>query len=462
MTNLPRLSLSDRGWLILAALLVTAAAFLSNDPTGLVECVMSLSLVEMHASGEWLIPTVGGVAWSDASPLVQWMAGLFLPLTRDPILALRASGLLGLILASQFTAELAAQCGGRRCGVLAGVILVTTFGLAGDIVAGGHLLWLTAASTAVLRLLAGIESEFRHSQARSPRSVPCETLTSARSGRMLALFLLVGVISIAAEVASLMAVILIPVCGWLLLRRSDAKKKYLWAWGGIGFIVMAATWPTVVSIRTGGGHYLQQWFQPESTGEWSPLKQSMELLECTLPWGLLIPLGMWVTRHEALGDGDSRERLIWSHSLLCPLAVLILRPQHTQDALASAGAWSILAALGLESLIDSVTMRLNFADRDGVRHGTRCAAAGTACMMAAVLVQSEGATRTDTRTQDVVTAVQRVDPHESSTVSITRWRTRNEHPDVQVEYASGKSSRIALRPWDPVLQIAAESARTVH
>ena len=99
---------------MLAALFVTAGAFFSHHPSGLAEAVMGLSLIEMRMSGEWLIPTLGGAAWSDASPLMQWMAGLLLPLTGDPIPALRASAVIGLILASLLTADLAAQCGGRR------------------------------------------------------------------------------------------------------------------------------------------------------------------------------------------------------------------------------------------------------------------------------------------------------------------------------------------------------------
>jgi 4-amino-4-deoxy-L-arabinose transferase-like glycosyltransferase len=457
MTNLPRLSLKDRGWLILAALLVTAGAFFSHHASGLAEAVMGLSLSEMSTSGDWLVPTLGGAAWSDASPLMQWMAGLLLPLTGDPILALRASGLIGLILASLFTADLAAQCGGRRCGVLAGVVLLTTFGLAGDLVAGGHLIWLTAAATAVLRLLAGIESESRHSAARAVRPVSYESLFSARSGQVLALFLLAGVVSIAADVTSLVAVMFVPIGSWLLLRRREAARKYIWLWGSLGFAAVAVAWPLAVSVRTNGTQYVWQWLEFSALTGWSPMEQTVELLKCTLPWGLLIPVGLWATRHEALGDVNSRERLIWSQALFCPIAVLIIRPQHMHDCLAAAGAWSVLAAIGLEWLINSVTLRLNLVDSDKVKAGARYAATGVSAMMAAVLVQSESRARCDVSVRDIASQVRDVS-QDGAIVSISE-ATVPRGNRVLVTVRSTTSGESDVASWDYAnrpTQLAAE------
>ena len=457
MTNLPRLSHGDRGWLILAALIVTMGAFFSHHPSGLTEAAMGMSLSEMNTSDDWLVPTLGGTAWSDASPLMQWMAGLLLPLTGDPIPALRASGLIGLILASLFTADLAAQCGGRRCGLLAGVVLLTTFGLAGDIVAGGHLIWLTAAATAVLRLLAGIESESRHCTARAVRPVSCESLFSARSGQMLGLFLLAGVASIAADVTSLAAVMFVPIGCWLLLRRRAAAKKYIWLWGSVGFAVVAVAWPLAVSVRTDGTQFVWQWLHLSAVTGWSPIEQAVELLECTLPWGLLIPVGLWATRHEALGDLNSRERLIWSQALFCPLAVLIIRPQHMGNCLAAAGAWSVLAAIGLERLIDSVTLRLNLVDGDKVKAGARYAATGVAAMLAAVLVQSEGRTRCDVSVRDIASRVRDV-ALDGAIVSVSEVAApRGNRVLVTVKSTTSGDSNVASWDYtDRPAQLAAE------
>ncbi len=458
MTNLPRLSHGDRGWLTLAALLVTAGAFFAHHPSQLAEAVMGSSLSEMSTSGEWLVPTLGGAAWSDASPLMQWMAGLLLPLTGDPILALRASGLIGLILASLFTADLAAQCGGRRCGLLAGVILLTTFGLAGDIVAGGHLIWLTASTTAVVRLLAGVESESRHSTARAVRSASHESLFSGRSRQMLALFLLAGVVSIAANVTSVVAVMFVPIGCWLLLRRREEAKKYIWLWGSIGFVVVAVAWPVAVSVRTDGTRYAWQWLHLGAVTGWSPMEQAVELLECTLPWGLLIPVGLWATRHEALGDVNSRERLIWSQALFCPAAVLIIRPQHTTDCLAAAGAWSVLAAVGLEWLINSVTLRLNLVDGDRVKAGARYASTGIAAMMAAVLVQSESGTRCEVSVRDIASRIRDVS-HDGAIVSVSEGaEQRGNRVLVTVSLATPGDTNVVT--WDHIdrpTQLAAES-----
>jgi 4-amino-4-deoxy-L-arabinose transferase-like glycosyltransferase len=457
MTNLPRLSRGDRRWLMLAALFVTAGAFFSHHPSGLAEAVMGLSLIEMRMSGEWLIPTLGGAAWSDASPLMQWMAGLLLPLTGDPIPALRASAVIGLILASLLTADLAAQCGGRRCGLLAGVVLLTTFGLAGDVVAGGHLIWLTAAVTAVVRLLAGIESEARHSTARAFRPVNYESLFSTRNGQMLSLFLLAGVVSIAADVTSLVAVMFVPIGCWLLSRRREAAKKYIWLWGSLGFAVVAVAWPLAVSVRTAGTQYVWQWLQLSAVTGWSPMEQAIALLECTLPWGVLVPVGLWATRHEALGDVNSRERLIWSLALCCPVAVLIIRPQHMDDCLAAAGAWSVLAAVGLEWLINSVTQRLNLVDGDRVKAGARYGATGVAAMMAAVLVQFEGDTRCDVSVRDIALRVRDV-ALGGAIVSISETKVpRGNRVLVTVRSATPGDSDVASWDYtDRPTQLAAE------
>ena len=457
MTNLPRLTHSDRGWLVLAALAVTAAALVGHDPAGLSEALLSQSLAEASESGDWLIPTIGGVAWSDASPLVQWIARPILALTGgDPVLALRVTALLGLVFAGVFTAELAALCGGRRLGLLAGGILLTTFGLTGDVVSGGHLVWLTASTTAVLRLLVAIESESRHSFSRSDATIQHHGPLTTRGWLIVGLFMLLAAVVLGTEPLSMIAVLFVPLTGWLALRGLSAARKYLWVWGLLGILSTAALWLVAVNSQSSGVTYLWQRLDLSSLADWSFQTQVIDALTCTLPWGLLIPVGFWMARHEAFGDADSRERLICSYAVLCPLGVLFLRPQHTAECVAAAGSWSVLAAMGLDAFISQVTLRLNLADARPLRTGLRRAAVGTALMMAAVQVQSNASVKS---TADVheITALVRRHLSSSDVVSLTE---SIERPDghIQISRQSGPADRTVLTfPLRPdTVRIAAD------
>lgn len=456
MTNLPRLTSSDRGWLVLAALAVTATALVSHDPAGVVEGLTSQSLSEASESGSWLIPTIGGVAWSDASPLVLWIARPIMSVTGNPVLALRVTALLGLIFAAVFTAELAALCGGRRLGLLAGGILLTTVGLAGDIVAGGHLIWLAACTTAVLRLLVAVESESRHSFSRAVLPVERHGPLSTRGYLILGLFMLLTSVTLGTELLSMLAVVVLPLAGWLALRGMAAARKYLWVWGLLAITGVTAAWLAMINSQSAGTIYLWQRLDLQSFGEWSLHTQLVDALKCTLPWGLLIPVGLWMSRHEALGDPNSRERLICTHALLCPLGVLILRPQHTGECLAATGTWSVLAAIGLDAFIGQVTMRLNLADARPLRTGLRRAAVSTALMMAAVQVQSDASVEPTIDVNEVTALVRR---HLSDTDVISLAElTESPEGHIQVSRQSGPSDRtvLTLRLRPNTVRIAAE------
>ena len=457
MTNPPRLTHADRGWLVLAALVVTAAAFFSQSPSGLTEALSGQSLTEMSDSGEWLVPTVGGAAWSEASPLVQWIAGMLLPLTGDnPILAIRLSGLLGLVLASLFAADLGAQCGGRQLGLFAGGILSTTFGLTGDIVAGGHLIWLAASGTAVLRLLTVIESESRHTVSRAALPYRRHSPFSARSHQFLSLFLVVTCVTIGTDLLSVIAMLFVPLAGWLAFRGLAAARKYVWAWGLLSAVGLIAGWLIALNGHAAGAEFLWQRLQSGAAANWSLQSQLIETLSFTLPWGLLIPIGLWVTRHEALGDANSRERLICSYALLCPIAVLVLRPQHTGDCLAAAGAWSVLAAIGLDAFIRQVTLRLNLVDARPLRTGLRRAAVGTAAMMAAVQVQSDASIECNVNVREIAAQI-RGNASADAVVSFSRDRKSHDQLTIALRSAARQEATI-LQPRNNDVRIAAEAS----
>jgi hypothetical protein len=68
------------------------------------------------------------------------------------------------------------------------------------------------------------------------------------------------------------------------------------------------------------------------------------------PWGLLIPVGLYATRHEAMGRTQSPERLVWLFGLLSPLILLGTSPDRLPLCAVGQGAWACLAVLGLKHL----------------------------------------------------------------------------------------------------------------
>lgn len=343
----------DRLLLIFAAVLVCLPPILIEHGAGIREAVHAQSLREMIHTGNWLVPTIGGLPWLESPPLTQWLAYVAAKAfgISDLLNAVRLAGLLPLVLATLWTASFAASCSGRRTGILAGFALLTTLGVAENVWHGGNVIWLIAAGSGFMKLLASLE---RRLHAGSLWPGPSNASGRARAIGIVStmfVFVLLGLATMIAGPTAAFVAILLPASGHVLLRRGlSLKLSNPWVAGWILTAVIAAAWPIATSslFANTPGTSLHT-FRSHPDAQHS-LSQLWRLAQMSFPWLPLVILGQWSIRHDAFAGNYSRERLLACWSISIPLAVLLLVPSNMSLALAAAGAWSVSAAIGVERL----------------------------------------------------------------------------------------------------------------
>ncbi|MDA0285358.1 MAG: hypothetical protein O3B86_18570, partial [Planctomycetota bacterium] len=348
-----RLRFKDRIFLSVAALLICVPTLLIDHGAGVREAAFAQSLREMSENGNWLLPTVGGLPWLTTLPVAQWfalgMASLFG--VSNTLLAIRLAGIVPALLASHWTASFAATCSGRRPGILAGFALLTTLGVAENVWNGGNIIWLVAAGSGFMSLLARLEDRANTQRYASARAVVSDSLRATGVPRVLGVFVLLGLTTtIAGPIAASVAII-VPAAGHVLWRRETRLRlNNPWFFGWMVTAAIACAWPVVTMLHVADSSGF--WFAGVLAGIASrqPTLQLWELLQISLPWIPLAILGQWSLRHDAFAGGYSRERLLACWSISIPVAVFVLTPSNMDLALAAAGAWSVSAAIGVERL----------------------------------------------------------------------------------------------------------------
>ncbi len=351
----------DRLLLIFAVVVVCIPPIMISHDAGTSEAVFALSLREMMATGNWLIPTVGGLPWTESSPLTQWVALLAAKTfgISNVVTAVRFAGLIPLLLATLWTASFAASCAGRRTGVIAGFVLLTTMGIAENVWHGGKVIWLIAASCGFMNLLAGLEIRLHEKKLMSGLVNAATTTKGASTANVLFAFALLGMVTLIAGPVAALVTVFLPAAGHVLFRQRQAiKLSNPWVSGWLLTAIVAAAWPIVASTIVGDspGTWLSE-FHGRSYSH-SSGNQLWQLVQMSLPWLPLIILGQWSIRHDAFAGNHSRERLIACWSIVVPASVLLLTPSKMSFALAGAGAWSVSAAIGLEWLARRVFKEL--------------------------------------------------------------------------------------------------------
>jgi 4-amino-4-deoxy-L-arabinose transferase-like glycosyltransferase len=343
----------DRLLLIFAAVLVCLPPILIEHGAGIREAAHAQSLREMIHAGNWLVPTVGGLPWLESPPLTQWLAYIAAKAfgVSNVLTAGRLAGLLPLVLATLWTASFAASCSGRRSGILAGFALLTTLGVAENVWHGGNVIWLVAAGSGFMKLLAGLESRLPAGSilpGQPNASVEART-TSIVS--VMFVFTLLGLATMIAGPIAAFVTIFIPAAGHVLLRRGlSLKLSNPWVAGWILTAAIAAAWPVATSSLFANTSSTSFNTIGSRTGAQYSLSHFWQLAQMSLPWLPLVILGQWSIRHDAFAGNYSRERLLACWSISVPVAVLLVTPSNMSLALASAGAWSVSAAIGVERL----------------------------------------------------------------------------------------------------------------
>tara|TARA_R110002072_G_scaffold299632_1_gene475491 strand:+ start:68073 stop:69602 length:1530 start_codon:yes stop_codon:yes gene_type:complete len=351
----------DRLLLLFATVLVFVPTLVVDHGVGIREATHALSLREMSNSGSWLVPTIGGLPSLESPPLTLWLAYLAAKTfgLSNLLTAVRFTGLLPLVLATLWTASFAASCSGRRTGILAGFVLLTTLGVAENVWHGGNVVWLIAAGSGFMKLLSRLESRLQSRGLLPDQSNAVVGAGATSVAGVMFVFVLLGLATmIAGPIAALVA-IFVPAAGHVLLRRDlSLKLSNPWVVGWGLTAAIAAVWPVAASrlIADSSG----TWFGSlrNLTDTQLLLEPLWQLVQLSLPWLPLAIFGQWCTRHDAFAGNYSRERLLACWSISVPIAVFLLTPSRMEFALAAAGAWSISAAIGVERLVGRVFKEL--------------------------------------------------------------------------------------------------------
>ena len=343
----------DRLLLLLATVLVFIPTIVVDHGASVREAAHALSLREMMKSGSWLVPTISGLPSLESSPLTQWLAYLAAKTfgLSNVLTAVRFAGLLPLLLATLWTASFAASSSGRRTGILAGFVLLTTLGVAENVWHGGNVVWLVAAGSGFMKLLSRLESRLQSRGLLPDQSNAVSRAGTTSIASVMTVFVLLGLATMIAGPLAAFVTIFIPAAGHVVLRRDlSLKLSNPWVVGWVLTAAIAVAWPFATSGLVAGSP--GTWF-----GSLRRLADTQHLLEhfwqlaqLTLPWLPLAIFGQWSIRHDAFAGYYSRERLLACWSISVPVAVFLLTPSRMDFAIAAAGAWSVSAAIGAERL----------------------------------------------------------------------------------------------------------------
>ena len=112
--------------LIAFGLVVIATGIGFRDPWPADEPRFALIVRDMAASGQWLVPTVGGDLYADKPPLFFWIVGAFFVATGSMRFALLLPGLLAGLGSAVLVYDLARRLWDRTTGLMAGLALLAT------------------------------------------------------------------------------------------------------------------------------------------------------------------------------------------------------------------------------------------------------------------------------------------------------------------------------------------------
>ena len=309
-------------------------------------------------AGRGLNTTTDDAADSD---IPHWLAGLAALLSDAgaEALALRSLAVCVGLATVLISGVLAARWFGRRTGLLAGLIAATSAGLSGSVWHSGVAIWLSAAVLTTIYWFSEIELPRENSEHRGP------TLRWLPRGKSLSIAGLVSWLGFTAVLigpAEVGIVIVLPLGVYLLRQRREATLEILRSPGWLvtaGLFVAAVSsghlpgWPSEVTV-TRLADSASLWAAGLADGA-SRLDRLAELGRAVMPWGVLVPFGLWLTRHEALAVRHSRERLLLCVTLTAPLVSVLLFPAWPKLIPAVCSLWSLPAAVALDRIWTAAT-----------------------------------------------------------------------------------------------------------
>lgn len=357
MIEPPSLRRSDIVMLTLCWLAVSLPALLiPHAPVGqeavIVQSVRELKtgLSEPAGAGARVlndIPSPLNHAGTD-SPLPVWLPETVAGLSafHAEVEMLRGLGMTAGLAIVLLTGLLAARWFGRRTGLLAGLVTATTAGLSGAVWQSGLAIWIALVCVITVWMFSAICWPDPCTQSDL---TPCQN-ARGRSVRIARFVTWLGLAAILVGVTNLLAL-----CGVVIFlvrqRRSlaiDILSSPAWLLAAALMTCGASMgvlpgWPGIIRD---GGQAASSWLA--NAGNLSVrLDRLGEFGQATMPWGLLVPCGLWLIRHEAAADRGSRERMLLCTTLAAPLFCVLFLPGRPELVLGAIAFWSIPVAVAL-------------------------------------------------------------------------------------------------------------------
>jgi 4-amino-4-deoxy-L-arabinose transferase-like glycosyltransferase len=308
------------------------------------------NVVEMLASGDWIIPTYGGRPWLERPPLPHWCTGLFAMLFGTGERGMEIGSMVAGFVSVVLVARLTALWYGRKMALLAAAVLVTqrefvqyATGAEADIFLS--LLVLIAAALF-------IELEFVHRPA-DPRET--QGLCGPRPRLVLFFVLATALTNLAKGPLFGTFFVALPLVGFFLWNGDwPGFRRYLWAWGLFAYVVVGAAWPLAAYLRY--PDVVDLWHS-DFGGRWNqgyigePWWYYAHALPWNLaPWTLCGFIGLAATARAAFREGGRAERYLCCWAILPVLLLSVFQGKHHHYLLPIMAPWAVLGAVGAASL----------------------------------------------------------------------------------------------------------------
>jgi 4-amino-4-deoxy-L-arabinose transferase-like glycosyltransferase len=341
-----RLRWSDGGLLVGYCLLLFSLPLLDGRVLTTHETVHCQNAREMRADGDWIIPHYGGRPWVERPPLPFWITNAVVEMFGDRPFSYRLSAILMGLPCVLLVAWMASIWFGRGIGLMSGLILATMQEFTHYSTGPEADIFLCLIVTAAVALFVYLE--FR---CRATDETEDVRFLGQRPWPVLAFFVVLGLTNLVKGLFFGSLFVLVPI-GCFLIANANirALRRYLWLWGWLAFLAVAAAWPVAAYLRYPD---ILDFWKSDYLGRVNQgyMREPfwyyfVHLPMVVFPWTLPAFLGLWLSRGPALRQKSSPERLLWIWAILPILFFSIPEGKHHHYLLQCLAPWAVLAALG--------------------------------------------------------------------------------------------------------------------
>ncbi|MEO1999817.1 MAG: glycosyltransferase family 39 protein [Planctomycetaceae bacterium] len=331
-------------------LLLFGFSLISGRPLSVHESVLPQSAREMLADGDWVVPKKGGTPWLESPPLPQWVtvsvAAIFGRCDTEWIVRLGPTLFATAVVLA--VAWMACVWYGRQIGLLSGFVMATTCQFTRYSWLAEDEIYLCGVVTFAVALFVKLEFTDSHSDQES------RSFFGHRSRWTVLLFVALGVTNLVKGLLFGTIMALVPIALFLICNHDwNRIRRYIWFWGWLIFAAITAAWPLAAYLRY--PDVTAVWFYDlggRLDGSYAALSEPLwyyplNLLWMLLPWTVVIPTGLWMTRNAAWVHRFSKERFLWCWALGVPLVFSIPSGKHHHYLLHALAPWAVLGTLGM-------------------------------------------------------------------------------------------------------------------